>query len=196
MKRHLSQERLLELTMRTLAPGNALADAVADDHLSACEMCRVRATELAQMLDDVTGVANAQADAEFTDDRLARQQARILQRIEQDGRPARLIAFPAGQPQAPSLVRARPASRWVAAAAVAGLVVGLLTGQLLPVGQSASPAPRMVSNESESGMALRAVSTSLSDDEFLGEVEAAGSLGPPALRPLDALTPRAWEVAR
>jgi hypothetical protein len=45
-------------------------------------------------------------------------------------------------------------------------------------------------------MALRAVSTSLSDDEFLGEVEAAGSLGPPALRALDALTPRAWEVAR
>jgi hypothetical protein len=53
-----------------------------------------------------------------------------------------------------------------------------------------------VSNESDSGMALRAVSTSLSDDEFLGEVEAAGNLGPPALRPLDALTPRAWEVAR
>ncbi len=196
MKRHLSEERLIELTMRTLAPGNALADAVADDHVAACEMCRTRATELAQMLDDVSAVANAQAGAEFSDEWLARQQARIFQRIEQDGRPGRLIAFPAGQPHPPALVRSRPASRWVAAAAVAGLVVGLLTGQLLPVGQSASPAPRMVSNESDSGMALRAVSTSLSDDEFLGEVEAAGSLGPPALRPLDALTPRAWEVAR
>jgi len=196
MKRHLSEERLIELTMRTLARGNALADAVADDHLAACEVCRVRATELAQMLDDVSAVGNAQADSEFSDGRLARQQARIFQRIEQDGRPGRLIAFPAGQPQQPAVVRSRPASRWVAAAAVAGLVVGLLTGQLLPVGQSAASATRMVSNEADSGMALRAVSTSLSDDEFLGEVEAAGSLGPPALRPLDALTPRAWEVAR
>lgn len=196
MKRHLSEERLIELTMRTLSQGNALADAVADDHLAVCETCRGRATEMAQMLDDVSVVATAQADLAFSDERLTRQQARIVQRIEQDGRPGRLIAFPAGQPRPPLLVRSRPASRWVAAAAVAGLVVGLLTGQLLPVGQSASPSPRMVSNESDSGMGLRAVSTTLSDAEFLGEVEAAGNLGPPALRPLDAATPRAWEVAR
>ena len=153
------------------------------------------------MLDEVSLVANAEADVEFSDERLARQQARIFQRIEQDGRPGRLIAFPAGQPQPPALGRSRPASRWVAAAAVAGLVVGLLTGQLLPVGQFSSPAPRaafsaIVSSPSEPSVELRAVSTTLSDDEFLGEVEAAGSLGPPALRALDAATPRVWEVAR
>jgi hypothetical protein len=40
-----------------------------------------------------------------------------------------------------------------------------------------------------------AASISMSDDEFLGQVEAAvGSTGPAALRPLDALTPRAWDV--
>jgi hypothetical protein len=72
----------------------------------------------------------------------------------------------------------------------------LPVGQLLPAGQTAGPAPRMVANESGAEMALRAVSTSLSDDEFLGQVEAAGSAGPAALRPLDDMTPRAWEVVR
>jgi tartrate dehydratase beta subunit/fumarate hydratase class I family protein len=34
-----------------------------------------------------------------------------------------------------------------------------------------------------------------SDDELLGQVElAAIGVGPAALRPLDALTPRAWDV--
>jgi hypothetical protein len=34
-----------------------------------------------------------------------------------------------------------------------------------------------------------------SDDELLGQVElAASGVGPALLRPLDALTPRAWDV--
>lgn len=202
MKRHLSEERLIELTMGTLSPGSALADAVADDHLAACRVCRERAGKMARLLDEVSTVADARADVLFSGEKLARQQARILQRIEQEGRPGRLIAFPAGEQPAPLVARSRPASRWVAAAAVAGLVVGLVTGQLIPVGQvSTSPAPRTaflngVSNESGDTMGIRPVSTSMSDAEFLGEVEAAGSLGPAALRPIDAATPRAWEVAR
>lgn len=201
MKRHLSEERLIELTLRTLGQSNALADAVADDHLAVCGSCRERAVEMARLLDDTAAVANAEADAAFPDDRLARQHARIVQRIEQEGRPGRLIAFPAGQQPAPLLTRSRPASRWVAAAAVAGLVVGLVTGQLIPVGQSpVANTARVVFSDgvaNEAGtMELRVVSTTMSDDEFLGEVEAAGSQGPPALRPLDALTPRAWEVSR
>jgi hypothetical protein len=39
------------------------------------------------------------------------------------------------------------------------------------------------------------VAASLSDDELLGQIEAAvGSTGPAALRALDAVTPRAWDV--
>ena len=185
---HLTDERLIELCVGGTPAG--------DRHLAHCPGCRERCAELTMLLGEVTDVAAAEADAQFPAERLARQQARIIQRIEQDGRPGRLISFPAGQPHVPLLVRSRPASRWVAAAAVAGLVVGLVTGQLLPVGQTASPAPRMVANESGAGIALRAVSTSLSDDEFLGQVEAAGSAGPAALRPLDDMTPRAWEVVR
>jgi hypothetical protein len=43
----------------------------------------------------------------------------------------------------------------------------------------------------------RTVVASLSDDELLGQIElAVGSAGPAALRPLDALTPRAWDDVR
>ncbi len=185
---HLTDDRLIELCLGGTSVG--------DTHVADCPGCRARCAELTTLLGEVSDVAAADADVQFPAERLARQQARILQRIEQDGRPGRLISFPAGQPHPPLLVRSRPASRWVAAAAVAGLVVGLVTGQLLPVGPGAGPAPRMVANEAGPEIALRAVSTSLSDDEFLGQVEAAGSAGPAALRPLDAMTPRAWEVVR
>jgi hypothetical protein len=191
MNRHLTDERLIELSL-----SGEHAGAHTDGHLAVCAECQTRSLDLTGLLAEVSGVAVAAADAHFSDEHLARQQSRILQRIEQDGRPGRLITFPAGHPQEPLLARSRPANRWVAAAAVAGLVVGLLTGQLIPTGQGRVSTPRMVANESGGAVALRAVSTSLSDDEFLGQVEAAGSAGPAALRPLDTLTPRAWEVAR
>src|SRR5688500_4344009 len=101
-------------------------------------------TELAAaapLLDEISAVATREADAVFTSERLARQQAKILQRLEQDGRPARVIAFP-GHGQDPSATRARPATRWIAAAAAAGVVVGLLAGHLahdIP-GRIAAPA--------------------------------------------------------
>jgi len=187
-KSHLTDDRLIELCLDGAPVGDA--------HVAHCPACQERCTALTSLLGEVDAVAAAEADRQFPAERLARQQSRILQRVEQDGRPGRLISFPAGQPHVPLLARSRPASRWVAAAAVAGLVVGLVTGQLLPVGQSAGSSPRMVANEAGAEIALRAVSTSLSDDEFLGQVEAAGSAGPAALRPLDAMTPRAWEVVR
>ena len=41
----------------------------------------------------------------------------------------------------------------------------------------------------------RTVVASLSDDELLGQIElAVDSPGPAVLAPLDALTPRAWDV--
>jgi hypothetical protein len=43
----------------------------------------------------------------------------------------------------------------------------------------------------------RTIVASMSDDELLGQIElAVGSAGPAALRPLDALTPRAWDDVR
>jgi hypothetical protein len=56
------------------------------------------------------------------------------------------------------------------------------------------PPAFVIANESDQE-ALRAVPTTFSEEEFLGQVEVAASRnGPAALRSLDAMTPRAWEV--
>jgi hypothetical protein len=194
-QRHLSDDRLIELST-VAGPAHANGAAANDVHLRECAGCQSRYAALASLLDEITTAANAEADAAFSDERLARQHARILQRVEQDGRPGRLIAFPAAQTHTPLLQRARPFSRWVAAAAVAGLLVGLLAGQFLPDGgrgQRAQPS-QIVANTGNAGVALRAVSTTMSEDEFLGQVEISAVSRPALLRPLDEMTPRAWEI--
>lgn len=191
-QKHLSDDRLIEISLA--APGAE----VADPHLGSCPECHLRHAELTQMLGDISGAAALDADTAFPEDRLARQRGRILHRIDVEGRPGRVIAFPAGHPQEAAVLRTRPASRWVAGAAAAGLIIGLLAGHFahdFPGAARVSPPPQIVANDT-GARALRPVSTTMSDDEFLGQVEVAlDSNGPAALRPLDVLTPRAWEVA-
>ena len=152
-----------------------------------------------QLVQRVTAALNAEADAAFPDERLNRQHARILQRVDQDGRPGRVIAFPAGQHRMPtSLLQTSPTTRWVAAAAALAFVAGVAAGQRLPTEFRLSPASQISSSRpatpEATGTTLRA-STPLvpSDDEFLGELEIAAQSRPAVLRHLDALTPRAWD---
>ena len=186
---HLSDDRLIELCV---AGGNT------EPHLAKCDRCMSRLAVLATTLDDVNLSMRADADKAFPADRLARQQARILQRIELEGRPARVIAFPAMYTPAARFVR-RPSRGWIAAAGAvaASFVVGILADHLtqgFPTGRSVA-APRVVARASDQSAPIRTVAASVSDDEFLGQVEAAaGSTGPTALRALDAMTPRAWDV--
>lgn len=192
-QKHVSDDHLIDLCLAGPVRGTA------DPHVQACPECSQRHAALTQMLGDIAYGAGMEADAAFPEDRLARQKARILHRIDLDGRPGRIIAFPAGQPQEPVVLRTRPASRWVAGAAAAGLIIGLLAGHLahdLPGGARVPPARQIVAGEPAAPVAVRPVSTAMSDDEFLGQVEMAiGMNGPAALRPLDVMTPRAWEVA-
>jgi hypothetical protein len=188
---HLSDDRLIEIC---LAGDVASADR---QHLAGCADCDARHAELTGLLSDVSIAAAAEADAAFSAERLTRQQLRILSRIDQDGRPGRVIAFPAGHASEFTSRRARPTTRWVAAAAAAGLIVGLVAGHMshnFPVGVTPLSAAQAM-HQAPTGTALREASLMITDDEFLGEVEQAiDSSGPTALRPLDALTPRAWEV--
>jgi hypothetical protein len=154
-----------------------------------------------QLVEHVASALNAEADAAFPDERLQRQQAKILLRIDQDGRPGRLIAFPASQTRMPASLLLHPTSttRWVAAAAVAAFIAGLVAGQRLPsefrltsTGHLAVARPAA---PEATGTTLRASAPLLpSDDEFLGEVEMAAESRPAVLRHLDELTPRAWDV--
>jgi hypothetical protein len=187
-ERHLSDDRIIEICVS----GPALPDEQV--HLSACGTCEQRRCSVVEILADLDAVATVETDLAFPPDRLQRQQARIAQRIEQDGRPGRLIAFPSGHP--PVMTRPRPHVRWTAAAAAAAFFIGLVAGHLahdIPV-RDAGPVAGVVGTET-AGVPLRAVSTTFSEDDFLVQIErAAVSNSPAALRPLDDMTPRAWEA--
>jgi hypothetical protein len=187
---HLSDDRLIDVCLdRADYPTER-------NHLDSCPECAERGAHLSRMLADIAAVTVAEADAAFSVDRLAKQRARILQRLEQEGRAGRVITFPGNLTQRPSL-RARPGMRWVAGAAAAGLLIGVVAGHLahvvVPNQWSGSPAQVVIQ---PAGTTLHAVSTTLSEEEFLGMLEVAieGTSGA-SLRPLDDLTPLAWEVA-
>lgn len=177
---HLSDTALIELSTCDDAPVSSRA------HLASCPVCQARHAQVSELLATCGDMATREADARFTPDRLARQHARILQRLDQDGRPARVIAFPVVQAY-DIPVRRRPASRWIAAAAVAGLLIGLVAGRLGPA--------RSLPSQMTATHAGVAPETMMSDDELLGQIERAidGPSGR-SLRPLDELTPTSWEV--
>jgi hypothetical protein len=184
---HLSDDRLIEMcfALDSTEPDRA--------HLLACTACESRRARLADTLGEVGDALAFEANEVFSTDRLARQRARILQRLDPDARPARVIAFPAGHAHA-GVIPARRSRRWatVAAAVAASFVVGILAEHLahdLP-GRRQSVAVARQSNPPAAPSRA-----ALSDDELLGQVElAAGRVGPAMLGPLDAVTPRAWDL--
>lgn len=193
--RHLSEDRLIALSLGDTAPASGH-----EEHLAVCDSCRARCASLSAMLDEVAAASAIEADAAFPPDRLVRQHTRILQRLSADGRPGRVIAFPAGTSGAYDAMSWRPATRWIAAAALAGLFVGVLADQVLthlPTGTRGNGQPASAPAMLASQPVIQPVVTSVSDDEFLGQLEAAVQGGGPVmLRPLDAMTPLAWDVSR
>ena len=197
---HLSDDRLIELCMIDAT------SATEQQHLSACARCDARRVRLQRLLEDASETATAAADAAFPPERLARQQARILAHLQHEGRPARVIAFPAGHSQHDPIVsRTHAGSRWIAAAAVAGLVVGAIAGRFghdysfgRPGGARvivARTAEQPELRATGTTATIREVSASISEDELLNQIEIAID-GPAAaaLQPIDDLTPRAWDV--
>jgi hypothetical protein len=117
---HLSEQALIE----AVAGGNR------PPHLDRCELCAERADAIGRWMDEVQHDAMESADAVFTPEHLAAQQSQILRRLEQLDNPARVIAFPAaGRTDRESGVR-RVAASWVGIAAAAGLVIGIVGGQV------------------------------------------------------------------
>jgi hypothetical protein len=188
---HLPDDRLIEICL-----GDAAAP-LEEPHLRTCEECEERRVALACTLNEATSRIDDEVDAAFPPERLAKQHARILHQVDHLGRPARVITFPIGHPSEPVRPAARRSRRWIAAAGAvaASFLVGIFTEHLthqLPLGR---PETRILASRSvDPAIALAAV-TSPSDDELLGQIElAVGSAGPAVLAPLDALTPRAWDV--
>ena len=187
---HLSDDRLIEICLaESFSP-------VDEPHLRTCERCESRRVELASTLADVSTWVIDEADAAFPADRLARQHARILQQLDHLGRPARVIAFPAGHAAEAARPTMRRSRRWIAAtgAVAAAFLVGIYTEHFAHQFPGGRPETRIASRATDVGVGRTAVA-SVSDDELLGQIElAVGSAGPAVLAPLDALTPRAWDA--
>jgi hypothetical protein len=145
-------------------------------------------------LEAYRAAACAEADAHFDDRALETQRHKILAKLAHLGHPARVIRFPkAGSPELPAAGVNR---RWISVAAAAGLIIGLLGGQLVhlvPQNTSRRLAPMAASDvpTAPSGPTFVPVTASI-DDGLLGEVELAMEMHSAAeLRALDDFTPLA-----
>jgi hypothetical protein len=192
--RHLDDVSFAEIWSTAVATGQPAADA----HLSGCAQCRGRYAAFASSLDAIRDEANTEADELFPTERLAAQQAQIMRRLEAADRPARVITFPRfGRPAVSTQGNAQ---RWVAAAAAAGLVIGLAAGQMIDLrpriqaGDTARPqavfpaAPPPISAKLD-------LEVSPADEPILfGADTEARVVQIPALQPMDDITPRALDA--
>jgi hypothetical protein len=135
--------------------------------------------------------AHAEADALFDDRALDAQRARILDRIAHLGHHAKVLRFPAAPvaPHAPVAIN----RRWISAAAAAGLIVGLVSGQFVHVLSPRAPRASTVSPASAPAQGQPGIVPAMAlvqDDGLLGEIDSAVQLRSAAeLRVLDELTP-------
>src|SRR6266487_2409127 len=171
-------------------------------HLNDCAACRARFADFSAWLESIRVDAITQADESFSAERLAAQQVQIFRRLEAAGRPARIIAFP--RFAQPLTSRTSHASRWIAAAAAAGLIVGVGVGQMMDLRHSlmapnVSAVRARVANAPASAGRDPRVQTvgAIRDEMFLSALDASLSrTAVPELRALDGLTPRAGDRAR
>ena len=152
-------------------------------------------------MDAVRSEGEAEADEVFTPERLRAQQQQIARRIAHVGRPARVLSFPT------RIVRrtigastGRTAPRWIAAAAAAGLFIGVALGASYQwtgraerggslIARDASPRLSPVATRGSSPAEIAA------DAAFLSDLESA--IERPHTRELqafDALTPHVREI--
>jgi hypothetical protein len=203
---HLQDERLYECYYAERR-GDVL-DPPTAEHLNDCDACRRRFDELSEFMVTLRTDADAELEAAFPPDRLRTQQQEIARRLEGIGRAARVISFPGRlavrPPKRPTV---RMATRWIAAAAAAGLFVGVAAGTAfnfsgrLSFSPSArlnmrQPArPRPVPNGPSWITPTPGIGASASDDAFMSDLESA--LDRPhtsELAVFDALTPHIREI--
>ena len=199
---HLQDERLFDCYL-AVQSGEILDPPVAE-HLTDCNDCGERYAAMTQFLETLSVNAAAEADAIFTPERLRAQQQHIARRLEHLGHPARVITFP-GRPAGHHINSRAPRSarRWIAAAAAAGLFIGVGTGLFLDWETGGGPSERRARTIARqthleapaSVVEITRPESEATDEAFLAEIEFAGDR--PRTRELvafDALTPHVREV--
>lgn len=162
-------------------------------HVSSCAGCQARLDALRAWTDGVAAEAGAIADQAFTPEVLAAQKMEILRRLEQAGRSARVIAFPVGAP-ASSAGRTHGIVRWAAAAAVAGVMVGIGAMRLIDTRAADAPPVAAARPAAESPSALPVATRSEGLDEAALLNAAYDRVAVDALQTIDDMTPRAREA--
>ncbi len=192
---HLSEERLIECC-RAARAGEPV-DPPEAEHLLDCAECKTQYAEVTQLMATLRQEAERETDEVFSADWLHAQQLRIAERLEHVGRPVRVIRFPARTATTPTASRSHTVTRWVAAAAAAGLFIGVGLGIFFDSGRLAHRGSRQVATSAPAPAPVRAVSSSdASDEAFLVELQMAAERPQTrALAPFDALTPRVLEAA-
>jgi anti-sigma factor RsiW len=191
-RQHPTDERLIALYFGDEEANTDERKAVRQ-HLHGCEACTWRYTELTAPLQRLREDAASEADEVFTASRLEAQRAAIRRRLEDGSRAARVVPFPSARPA--TRPGHRPVIRWVAAAAAAGLIVGVSAGRLLDFRGSRQAANPAVSASNASRPAPvatqgpRIVEASV-DWDLMSEIDvAARRLRSAELGALDELTP-------
>jgi hypothetical protein len=200
---HLHDDRLVECYFADRR-GEPL-DPPSAEHLADCEACGMRYVDLVTFFNDVRTESDAETDAVFTPERLRQQQEQILRRLEHASRSARVISFPGQSATHPIVGAGLVAPRWLAAAAAAGLFVGVaVSGTILRPGRAVTPmrvanVPSAAARLAPSPAVLLNAPTNvldvIDDDAFLLQLEFA--LERPhtqELQPFDALTPHVREI--
>ena len=145
-------------------------------------------------LEKYRAAACAEADAHFDDHALETQRHKILARVAHLGQPAKVIRFPKA-PQG-DLPIGGVNRRWISVAAAAGLIIGLLGGQLVhlvpqPTRRLAPMATSSAPSAAVSSPGFVPVSVPV-DDGFLDEIELVMQVRSASeLRALDEFTPLA-----
>jgi hypothetical protein len=201
---HLREHRLAGAALQLLNGEAPALKPSAQTHLLRCERCAARLEELREVLAGERHAAVDAADALFAEERLAAQRQTILGRLERRHKSARVLRFP---PVAvPVNRRDRPAMRWIAAAAAAGLFVGLAASPVVFPDVQRFPRTAaanrhwpvvgakwwMPSVSAKPGQSRIAPET---DELFLSEMESALNkrrIAP--LKALDDLTPRTHDL--
>lgn len=201
-REHPTDERLLALYFAEGSGETREEDAAARQHLHGCEACTWRYTALTAPLQQLRQDASSEADEVFTPGRLAAQRAAIRHRLEEGKGAPKIVAFPGVQPEPRRLIH-RPAARWMAAAAAAGLLIGVTAGRLVQMGDRVPPAtvraverPRLASRPGPMIAAVPAsVDPGAADFSLLSGLDSAVNTPHVAeLYALDEMTPHPAET--
>lgn len=199
-QRHLTDDAFADLWSTAASSGEPMAD----PHLASCAQCRARYAAFTGWLDRIHDDAVGEANDAFPPERLAAQQAQVMRRLEALERPARVIAFP--RFARPATSTPSYAQRWVAAAAAAGLIIGVAAGQLVDVRRMFTPARTVATQQTARFTPTQPVATpsvvpasfsSASDETlFFGADATRISERLSTLRSMDDITPRARDLDR